>query len=116
MKSNPESSSIEQKEKLLRERKEIARIMISILQEIDYSNFKVSFTDLGKCLSTQVYIRVMTNFIDGIVVDSLAGAQMVSFHLMQYSGKIPHQEPFQQKVMTLLILWSFYARRIVELE
>jgi hypothetical protein len=118
--SYPNSSSIEEKEKLLAERKEIARIMLSILQDIDNSTFKVSFPYPGKSLSTRVYIRIMTNFIDGIVADSLAGAQVVNFHLMQFgkkhSGKIPSQEPFREKIMTLLVLWRFYARRIVELE
>jgi hypothetical protein len=114
------NSNIEEKEKLLIERKETAKIMISILQEINNSQFNFVLPFPRRIFSTQDYIRIMIIFIDGIVADSLAGAQMVNFHLKQfhkkYPGKIPIAEPFQEEIYTLLILWRFYARHIINHE
>jgi hypothetical protein len=114
------SSNMEEKERQLNERKKVVKIILLILQEIDNSNFEINFPFLRRNLSTRSFIRIMTKFIDGIVADSLAGAQVVNFHLNQfgkkYPGTIHSKEPFQEEITTLLMLWRFYARHITHNE
>jgi hypothetical protein len=118
------NSNIEEKEKLLIERKETAMIMVLILEEISNSKsnskHKISFSFTSRIFFTRDYIRIMKNFINRIILDPLAGAQVVNFQLKQFhkknSGKITAVEPFQEEVYTLLILWRLYARHIIRHE
>jgi hypothetical protein len=112
--------NIEEKEKILNERKKTAKIMISILQQVNNSKFNFILSFPMRIFTTRDYIRIMTRFIDGIMTDSLAGAQVVFFKLKQFrikhSGKIPVVEPFQEEIYSLLLLWRLYVRHITYYE
>jgi hypothetical protein len=108
---------IEKKEVNLQERKEIVRIMLEILYQVDSSDFTIKFPFPKREVSTQSYIRIIRNFIEELVVDSLIGADSVFFKLTQlserHSGKIPKEGPIMEEIFSLVILACHYSRQIV---
>jgi hypothetical protein len=113
--------NIEENKKLLNYRKETARIMLLILQQVDCSTFMIEFYKAGnRKISTRSYLQTMENYIDAIEADSLMGAGEIILQLRQmpenHSGLIPNEQPFQEKVLAQLLLWHYYSCRITDYE
>jgi predicted transcriptional regulator len=109
--------SIEEKEQKLKRGKEISNILVSILHTVSCSSFEVDLKFPRENISTESYGKIMTGFIERTVVDCLAGARDVHFQLTQLGkrclGNIPKDKRARENVLTLLVLWRFYARQIV---
>lgn len=98
--------------------KKLVCAMLLVLQQLSFST--ESFLELmpyyESKISPRTYIRVMTNLIENVEMDFEAGAHK-TYHQLQhfskkYDGKIPTQEPSQQKILTLINLFFFYSRQI----
>ena len=101
------------------DRKKLVCTMLSILQRLGFST--KSFLDSNFCyvrkISPRTCIRVMANLIEDIEMDFVAGAYKTFLRLQHLSkshaGKIPTQEPLQQKIFTLVNLFHIYSYQII---
>ena len=109
----------EARKKEWNDRKDIVRVMLSILQQLSFST--ESFLEFPyKCereISPRTYIRIMSDLIEDIEMDFEAGAHKTFLRLQylseSYDGEIPTQEPLQQKIFTLVNLFHFYSLHII---
>ena len=101
------------------ERKMVVCVILSILQQFSFSteSFLEIKLEYERKISPRTYIRIISNLIEDIEMDFEAGAYKTFLRLQHFSksydGKIPTQEPFQQKIFTLVNLFHFYSHHII---